>query len=236
MYPAPGIVERIGPDWDWLWIDGQHGELGYDDVLAVVRASDSVHRPAVVRVPGHDPGQIGKALDTAAAGVMVPMVNTPAEARKVVQAAKFPPLGARSYGGRRPIDLWGRGYANPVQPEPLLVCQIETPEGLRNADQIATVDGVDVLFFGPDDMALRAGLPMDQPRPEGVFDEAFHVVANAARRGGKFAGGVFRAPAALAAAVQQGYHLIVSAGDVMFLAEASRQSSDALHAVLKQGT
>ena len=54
MYPAPGIIERIGPDWDWIWIDAQHGELDYSDVLGSVRACNLIGKPAVVRVPGHE--------------------------------------------------------------------------------------------------------------------------------------------------------------------------------------
>lgn len=229
MYPAPGIIERIGLDWDWLWIDGQHGELGYGDVLAAVRAGDLVGRPSIVRVPGHEAGAIGKVLDTAATGVMVPMVDNAEQAKRIVSAAKFPPLGSRSYGGRRPVDRMGRGYANRGEAQPLLVCQIETPEGLANADAIAAVEGVDVLFFGPDDMALRQGMPMDAPRPEGCFDDAHSQVAHAARSHGKHAGGVFRTPATLRFAVEIGYRLIVAAADVLFLAEGSRQCSETLH-------
>ena len=229
MYPAPGIVERIGPDWDWLWIDGQHGEMGYSDILACVRACDLVGRPAVVRVSGHESGEIGKALDTGAAGLMVPTVDNAEQARQIVRAAKFPPLGSRSYGSRRVIDRFGRGYANRGETQPLLICQIETLEGLANADAIAAVDGVDALFFGPDDMALRQGMPMDAPRPEGCFDEVQRKVAEAARAHGKHAGGVFRTPAALKLAAEVGYRLIVSGADVVFLAEASKQASETLH-------
>ena len=52
-YPSPGVIERIGADWDWIWIDGQHGEIGYADVLEMVRACDLIVRPALVRVPWH---------------------------------------------------------------------------------------------------------------------------------------------------------------------------------------
>jgi len=104
----------------------QHGELGYADVLGAVRACDLVKRPALVRVPAHEASSISLALDTGAAGVIIPCVDTPQEARAVVDAAKFPPLGKRSYGGRRPIDLYGRSYADAANTEILLVCQIES--------------------------------------------------------------------------------------------------------------
>ena len=221
MYPASGIIERIGPDWDWIWIDGQHGELGYNDILAAVRACNLVQKPAVVRVAGHDPGAIGLALDTAPDGVMVPMVNDADEARQVVKAAKFPPLGNRSYGARRPIDLHGRAYANADHEQPLLICQVETLDGLANASAIATVDGVDVLFFGPDDISMRQGLPMHEPRPNGHFDDPLKGVADAARACGKVAGGVFASPETMRSAVAMGFRLVVASGDVLLLASGS---------------
>ncbi len=228
MYPAPGIVERVAPDWDWIWVDGQHGELDYTDMLSAVRACNLVKRAAIVRVPGQEYGHIGKALDMNPEGIMVPMVDTVEQAKGVVYAAKFPPFGSRSYGGRRPIDLDGRSYSHPDQPQPVLICQIETQEGLRNASQIAAVDGVDVIFFGPDDMAMREGMPMDKPRPEGHFDEALAIVAKAAAEHGKLAGGVFTTPDTLVKAVSLGYRLIVASGDVGLLANGSKAATKTL--------
>jgi len=234
MWPQVGMIERIGPDWDWFWIDGQHGELDYSDVLAAVRASNLVRRPAVVRVPGHEPGPIGKMLDTACEAVMVPMVETAEEARALVRAAKFPPLGSRSYGGRRPVDLFGRSYSHADRPQPMLVCQIETVEGARNAPSIAAVDGVDALFFGPDDMAMRMGMPMDQPRPKGCFDKEWESVARAAAKAGKFCGGVFTTPDVLRQAVAMGYRLIVASADSALVPASSKEKSQALRSCLAE--
>ena len=231
-YPASGIIERIGPDWDWLWIDGQHGELGYSDILAAVRACNLIQRPAVVRVPGHDPGAIGIALDTGADAVMVPTVDDVEQARRVVQAAKFPPLGNRSYGGRRPIDLHGRAYSNADHEQPLLLCQIETLTGLENVESIAAVDGVDVLFFGPDDISMRQGLPMHEPRPEGHFDDALKKVASAARACGKIAASVFPNPKAMQQAVAMGFRLAVGGSDVSLLAGGSSAKADLMRKAL----
>jgi len=232
MYPASGIIERIGPDWDWLWIDGQHGELAYADILAAVRACNLIQRPAVVRVPGHDPGAIGLALDTGADAVMVPMVDDVDQAHHVVNAAKFPPLGNRSYGARRPIDLHGRAYANADHEQPLLVCQIETLTGLKNVEAIAAVDGVDVLFFGPDDISMRQGMPMDEPRPEGHFDDALQKVADAAQACDKIAGGVFPNPKAMQQAAAMGFRLAVAGADVLFLADGSSAKADLMRKAL----
>ena len=229
LYPAPGIIERIGPDWDWIWIDGQHGNLDYHDILAAVRACNLIQRPSIVRVPGLETGYISKVLDTAAEGVMVPMINDAEQAYEAVKAAKFAPLGNRSFGGRRTVDLDGRGYANRDVAEPLLICQIETPAGLRNTDAIAGVEGVDVLFFGPDDMRVEAGFPMDENPPDGYFSDAIQMIVDAAKSHNIIAGGVFTTPESIRESVELGYKLIVSASDVHLLATGSKKKAQTVH-------
>lgn len=231
-YPAPGIIERIGPDWDWIWIDGQHGQLSDRDILEAVRVCNLIMRPAIVRVPGHDPGAIGKVLDTLTEGVMVPMVDTAEQARAIVEAAKFPPVGSRSYGGRRAIDRFGRAYAHGDTNEPLLVCQIETPKALGNAEAIAAVEGVDALLFGSDDMRLRSGHRMDGSLPADYFDDAMAQMIKATARHGKIAGGVCTTRTALSSAVELGYRLIVCTVDANVLAEGSRTKAETMREAL----
>ncbi len=232
MWPSPGLIERVGVDWDWFWIDGQHGQYGYSEILNCVRATNLVDTPSVVRVPGHDAGVIGKVLDTACEGIMVPLVDNADQARQIVQAVKFSPMGYRSFGGRRPIDLYTRSYSHQDITQPLLVCQIETQTAVENVEEIAAVDGVDVVFFGPDDMAMRAGMPMDKPRPAGYFDEEFKKVADAAEAAGKLAGGVFPMPDQLTKAVDMGYRLIAGGGDAVLLPKISKERSQMLRECL----
>lgn len=227
-YASAGIIERIGRDWDWCWIDVQHGEWGPHDTLQAVRACDLLGIFALVRVQGHDPGTIGKVLDTGCHAVMVPMVENQEQARAVVAAAKFAPKGKRSYGGRRPIDLYGRGYAHQDEAQPMVVCQIESPQAVERAEAIAATDGVDALFFGADDLALASGMPMDQPRPQGCFDDELAKVAEAAKRHGKIAGGLFTSPEAVRQARKMGYNLLACTGDVPLLAVNSRNAAQDL--------
>lgn len=233
MYPAPGIVERIGPDWDWLWLDGQHGQIGYADMLALVRACDLVQRPAFVRVPGHEAGNIGLALDMGATGVIVPCVDTPEQARALVAAAKFPPLGERSYGGRRPIDLHGRLYAHTANTDTLLVTQIETPRAIENVEAIAAVPGVDALFLGPDDIMLRRGYKMDAPRTRETLWGDMTAVMDACHKHGKFGVMVGVGAEMLKLSLEAGFNLIVSGGDVPFLANGSKQAAGEARAFLR---
>lgn len=233
MYPSPGAVERIGGDWDWIWIDGQHGQLGYQDTLALVRACSLIQRPAFVRVPWLEAGHIGLALDMGAQGIIVPCVDTPEQARKAVDAAKFPPLGKRSYGGRRPIDLQGRLYSNTANEEVRLILQLETPEALDNAERIAAIPGVDGLFLGPDDIMLRRGYAMDAPRNPESLGKDMETVMQACRRHGKIGVMVGMGPDIMGLCVSLGFQMIVGGGDVAFLATTSKQAAATSRAAIQ---
>ncbi|HEV2294754.1 MAG TPA: aldolase/citrate lyase family protein [Tepidisphaeraceae bacterium] len=224
-YPSPGMIERIAADWDWIWIDAQHGELGYQDVLALVRACDLVKRPAMLRVAGHEFSEIGRALDTGAAGVIVPCVDTAEQARAIARAAKFPPLGNRSYGGRRVVDVTGRAYSDTANADTMLIVQIESPQGLANADAIAATPGVDALFLGPDDMLLRRGVAMDVPRTPEMLRQVMQTVIDACRRHGKRGVMVGVGAAMLDACVAMGFTMVVSGADAMFLTNGSKAAS-----------
>jgi len=235
MYPAPGIVERLGADWDWVWIDGQHGTLSYSDQLALVRACDLVGRPAFVRVPWLEAGHIGLALDLGAQGVIVPCIDTPEQARRAVEAAKFPPLGKRSWGARRPIDRHGRGYAEHANRDNLLVLQLETPEGLANAEAIAAIPGVDALFLGPDDIFLRRGFPMDAPKTRETLGPDMVTLIRACRNHGKIGVMVGRvSPDIFNYCVELGYTMIVAGSDVAFLAGGSQQALQESRAAIQK--
>jgi 4-hydroxy-2-oxoheptanedioate aldolase len=226
MYPSAGVIERIGQDWDWIWLDGQHGQLGYGDLLNLVRACDLIQRPAFIRVPGHDFGTIGMALDTGAAGIIVPCVDTAEQAREIVNAAKFPPLGKRSYGGRRPIDRQGRGYYETANEDVCLVVQIESPEAIENVEAIAALPGVDALFLGPDDISLRRGYDLTKPHSIASLGADMEKVAAACKKFNKLGFIVAANNEILRLSSELGFRMLVTGGDVPFLANSSKQRSD----------
>lgn len=235
MYPLPGAIERIGPDWDWIWIDGQHGEIGYANMLAMVRACNQIGKPAFVRVPHHEFGSIGLALDAAPSAVIVPVVDTVEQAKAVVNAAKFPPIGGRSYGGRRPVDLADRLYSETANEDVLLVVQIESPEAIDNADAIAALPGVDALFLGPDDIMMRRGYAMSATRSADTLGNDMKAVVAACRKHGKFSvasGGVN--PKMVRYAVEVGFNMIVAAADMRFLASASEKAAKEAREIVRQ--
>lgn len=225
MYPAPGIIERVGADWDWIWVDAQHGQLSYQDTLAIVRACDLVQRPALVRVPWLEAGHVGLVLDMSPAGVIVPCIDTPEQARAAVHAAKFPPLGGRSYGARRAIDRKGRTYSDTANADLLLICQIESPQAIENANAIASIDGVDALFLGPDDVLLRRGVSMTAPRDRKSLEADMRAVIDACRKHNKLGVMVGASPEMLATSLELGYQMIVVSGDVGLLASGSTKAA-----------
>lgn len=225
MYPSPGILERIGGDWDFIWIDGQHGQLDYNNMIAQVRACDHAGTASLVRIPWLEAGIIGKILDTNASGVIVPCIDSVEEAKLAVAAAKFPPLGRRSYGGRRVIDIKGRGYSDTANKDQLLIVQIESPAAVKAAAAIAAIDGVDALMIGPDDLSLRRGRSMTAPRDVKALSVDVKAIADAARKHGKLVMGVGVGEEMFKLHQDCGYQLIVAGGDVPFLVGGSQAAS-----------
>jgi len=181
---SPVVAELAAQcGFDWLLLDMEHGCLSEAELLTNLRAAGGRETVLVVRVPTHDAGLIGRALDWGADAIMVPHVNTAAQARAIVSAMKYPPEGERGYS--RSVRAYGYGLQKPeALPAPLLFVQIETAEGVRNAREIAAVPGVDVLFVGPADLGLSLSTEPDAPE----FDDALDQVIEAARKRGIHAG------------------------------------------------
>jgi 4-hydroxy-2-oxoheptanedioate aldolase len=167
--PSAIAAEVLGvAGFDWVVIDTQHGLIGYEDLTVMLPALSNAGVPVIVRVPWNDPSAIMKALDAGAQGVIVPMVNSPEEARVATQACRFPPRGNRSWGPTRP-RLYSSGYSPEIANRDVICAvMIETVEAVRRIDEILTVPGVDAVFVGPNDLAVSAGFPPtgDPTEPE----------------------------------------------------------------------
>jgi 4-hydroxy-2-oxoheptanedioate aldolase len=231
MYPAPTAVERIGPDWDWIWIDCQHGTIDDHAMLEMVRAAEVVNVAALVRVPSHDAAWIMRALDAGAAGVIVPQVQTVDQARAVAAAAKFPPIGERSYGGRRIIDRRGRGYSDTANEETMVVAQIESPRALEAVGPIAGVAGIDAVLLGPDDMSLCLGLAMTQARSIEQMRGWLEPIVAACESQGKIPAAIGMSAELVELYVTMGFKMIACGADVQFLARGSKQASEAMRQI-----
>ena len=194
-----------------------------------MRASELIGCDTLLRPPGQNPDELGRYADLWPSMLMVPMIDTAEQAAAVVRGTRFPPLGNRSYGGRRPIDLMGRDYFE--KSEVAFAAQIETPEAVKNAEAIAAVPGVDVLFHSPDDMKLRLGLPINTPPDAEVLRESMVRVAARRRRGQVLCACAAPTPAAAAYAIEMGYQMLTAASEVSFIRGAAPQLLAGLRAV-----
>jgi len=199
-------------------IDREHGAIGIETAAAMTAALALAGMPALVRVADGSPGGIQQALDAGAAGVIVPCIESAAAARMAAAAVYYPPQGRRGFaGGVIAATGYGRdaGYGREWNDRGLLVVQIESRRGLAAMGDIAAVDGVDMLFFGPFDYAMDAGLDpgADGAALAGVLAE---IVA-AARAAGRLAG-AFPWPGMDAAGlIASGADLAVAASDIALL-------------------
>jgi 4-hydroxy-2-oxoheptanedioate aldolase len=162
--PSPGAVETVAQSgFDWVVIDWQHGQFGGDSLGIMIQVASLAGALPLVRVPLNDAGLIQKALDLGAHGVIVPLVNTRAEAERAAAACRYPPLGVRSFGPIRSSRAIGW---EPRQANAEIVCivQIETAESLDNMQEISATPGVDALFVGPADLAIQPAPVPPLPR------------------------------------------------------------------------
>ena len=226
-YPASGILETIGRDWDFVWIDAQHGQLSYNEAMQHVRTADFMGIDTLLRVPGREFGVVGPFADMAPSAIMMPMVNTPADAMEAVRALRFPPRGNRSFGGRRAVDLYTRDYY--LENEPLLVAQLETPQAVENAHAIAETDGIDGLMFGPDDFKVGLGINISSTLMETpVLKEALKKTAEAAKAAGKFAVAITPTPEMVEYGKELGLGMFIAGADSHFLRATSKSQSEML--------
>lgn len=191
QFPSADIVEMIGElGFDWVMLDAEHGSITPDNIGPLVMAAELHGITPLVRPEKNDPAVINKYLDRGVMGVQVPHVNTAAEARAVVEACRFHPEGKRGLGGGRMADFgFGIATTDYVKQanEQMLVCvQIEDVEAVDNLDGILAVEGVDVFFIGPTDLAQSLGYPGQNSHPDvqKVVQETFARIHAAGKASG----------------------------------------------------
>jgi 4-hydroxy-2-oxoheptanedioate aldolase len=147
-------MDSIGDaGWDCILIDQQHGLGGHDAMVGCLTAAKAVGLPALVRVADNDQGLIGRALDGGAQGVVCPLIYSAQDAERFVRAVKYPPRGTRSWGPYR-AQFNIPGQYVPQANEWTIACpQIETKGALDELDDILSIEGVDMICFGPNDLS-----------------------------------------------------------------------------------
>ncbi|HEV7622852.1 MAG TPA: aldolase/citrate lyase family protein [Amnibacterium sp.] len=201
---------------DWVVLDMQHGH--FDD--RAVRETLALRRerrvPLLVRVRANDPGLIGRALDAGADGVIVPLVDSAEDAEAAVAAASYPPRGVRSWGPLPGLERTDGSGGRP--PQPFVAVMVETAQGLAAVDDIAAVDGLDMVFVGPFDLSLRLGTTVDALLADSGADAPLPRVVAACHGAGVLAGAFGPSVERATALARLGFSHVVVALDTDLLA------------------
>jgi 4-hydroxy-2-oxoheptanedioate aldolase len=217
-----GMMARTG--FDWLTVELEHSPTSFETAAASFAVIAACGKIPLVRVPVNSVENIKRVLDTGAFGVIVPMVNTGAEAEAVVAAAKYAPIGKRSIGGQLPaanFETDSATYYKNANEEILVVVMIETRQALENAESILSVPGIDAFFVGPNDLTNSLGIP---PCFECDHSEFVQGLDNLLRLGKKYnvPSGIHVADAAAAQRrIAQGFQFIAISSELgLMLAKA----------------
>jgi 4-hydroxy-2-oxoheptanedioate aldolase len=231
VIPSTFSAELLGRSGvDWVCIDTQHGLIGYDRMVPMLQALSGTGTPALVRVRWNEPAEIMKALDAGAQGVVVPMVNSPQEARAAAGACRYPPDGYRSWGPVR-AALGVDGFS-PATANQAVICaiMIETADGLARVDEILSVPGIDAVYVGPNDMAVTHGMPPDSdardPRHRGLIRGVLEACIRHGVVPGIHCGSVETA----AAWREEGFRMLNVNSDAVFLRQGAQAVAGALRA------
>jgi 2-keto-3-deoxy-L-rhamnonate aldolase RhmA len=220
--------------FDWIFIDMEHVAIDLDAAAQLCVAALGVGVAPIVRVPGHEHYHATKALDSGALGVIVPHVDTPAQAKRIADQCRFPPTGQRSIPGGLP-QLGFESVPLPqamkqVDAATLVVVMLETQEAIANADAIAAINGIDVLLIGSNDLCADMGIPGQFG--DAKLDRAYDAVIAAAKRHGKHAGlGGIYDEALMAHFVKKGAHFLLGGSDLAFMMAGARKRAEFLRAL-----
>src|SRR5437667_7178948 len=220
--PYPIVAELVAREgFPAITLDGQHGLWDTAATVAGIAAVRQGGAVSIVRVPIGDFAMVGRALDFGAEGIIAPMINTQADARAFAAAAKYPPIGERSWGPHRATMLAGiadqRDYLAEANRLTVTFAMTETRTALDNLAAIAATPGIDGLFLGPSDLsiALSQGRSLD-PLSKEVDADLDRIVA-AAQTAGKIAGAYCHSAERAAALAKRGVRFLAVSSDMAFL-------------------
>ena len=175
--PDPNIYcAAANAGYDFTWIEMQHSPLTYGDVAKMIYACRGATAMPFIRVPDATESDIQKATDIGALGIIVPTVDTVEKAEAAVKWSRYPPQGRRSQGNGQYGALWGNDYRQTANDNMVVVVMIETPTGVANAEKIASVPGIDVIFAASTDLGNFSGFRQGQPEYESLVTKIHDTV------------------------------------------------------------
>lgn len=219
---SPFAAEVTAPSgFDWALIDLEHTPNDYMTVLGQLQAFACTKTTAIVRPEWNDPVMVKRLLDLGAQGLLFPMINSPEEARAAVAATRYPPHGVRGFSGATRANHFGRvpDYIERVEDETTVLLQLESRSAIEQAEQIAAVDGVDGIFFGPADIAADIG-KLGKPLDDEVWD-LIRPCAKKLRKAGVPVGTLVNDADFAAKLLNDGFDFVACGTDTTLLARAT---------------
>src|SRR5438445_6830963 len=185
-FDIPGYCEAA-KHYDYAWFEMQHSTLEFKDVEAMIAACPHAGATPMIRLPDAQEWHIQHATDIGVLGVIIPTVDDVDRAREAAKWARYPPVGRRSAGSGQAASIWGINginYRQTINDNMLVVIMIETPTGVANAFDIASVPGVDVVIIGNNDLSSFSGFPQNDAR----YQQLLNMIHDETLRAGKFFG------------------------------------------------
>ncbi len=221
--------------FDMVYVDLEHSPMTLDATCQICQAALGIGIAAMVRVPANTPEYIQRVLDGGALGIVAPGIGSAEEARAVVRAAKYPPLGERGAGGALP-HLQYRSFPvaeanSALNDATMVIVQFESAEALERADEIVGIEGVDMVLLGVNDMLASMGLAGQYEHPK--VREAYARTIEVCRKHGKHVGvgGLSTRPKLAAEFVGMGARLISTGTDIQFLLAAMTEKAKQVHEI-----
>ena len=216
--------------WDSLTIDLQHGVVDYQTMVTMLQAISTTDTVPVVRVPWLEPGILMKTLDAGAYGVICPMVNTRADAEKLVAWTHYAPRGTRSFGPVRALLYGGADYPQHANDTIVTFAMIETAQALDNLEDILSTPGLDAIYIGPSDLSLALGCnPTFDDLDTKAAQAVEHILARA-KAHGLVAGIHNGSPEAAVRRIAMGFQFVTISSDARLIAAGSQQVLSTLRA------
>jgi 2-keto-3-deoxy-L-rhamnonate aldolase RhmA len=221
--------------FDWLFIDLEHNSMSIETACEMAVACLKNDIAPLVRVPEKQFWMATRALDGGAQGIIMPHVDTPEEAREVVNQLRYPPRGRRSISSMQVhVDFRSMPVSEltrELDAHCLIAVMLETERAIENCEAIAAVEGIDIVMIGGNDLCFDMGIPGQVMDPRVV--SAFERVASACKANGKHAGlGGVRTPDDLKVYFDMGYRFILAANDVTLLVDAGKARTEKLRALV----
>lgn len=227
---AARLMARVG--FPWLTVDLEHSPIGWDNAGQLFGAVADAGCICLARVPRGDHDYIKRVLDAGAHGIVVPMVNTVEEAKIAIAAAKYPPVGNRSVGGgmhAMNFNTSAGEYYKHANDEVLVVLQTESPEGIRNAEAIYSLPGVDAIFVGPHDLRFQMRGPDGKdPSPE-EFEAALQKVLATGKKCGTPVGIHLLTVEEVEFRIKEGWQFLALGSELRFMVTEAQKLVQALH-------